>query len=267
VSEENVLSVRAGVTVGFETEFSALGVKVSGVEALATLQAHASLIQSRAYTVTKRIVYTTGPIEDTVIFTTIPLDQYTYTITSHPDPDLIGSKVVISLPREPIEVQVERSKYNANVVTGGPLIDASIFSHTPGNPLSYPGVSDKDALLDDHEGFDLGPQSVGNSGGNSSLAINVASESGLGAGYGVDFDMSVKGTVGVVVAGFSVGFSADKSLQIIHGDESEYSGSVADMNLDTTEYGQNRYSWGLFTYLYPDPVSTQEFEVINYWVE
>ncbi len=267
VSQEDVLTIRASASVGFEAEFSALGVKVSGVEVLATLQAHASLIKSQAYTVTKRIIYTTGPIEDTVIFTTIPLDQYTYTITSHPDPDLIGSKVVISLPREPIEVQVERSKYNANVVSGGPQVDSSVFTHTPGKPSSYPTKSVKDGLLSSYSGLDLGPQSVGNSGGNSSLSINVASESGLGVGYGVDFDLSVKGTVGTVVAGFSVGFSADKSLQIIHGNESEYTGVVSDMDLPTADYGLKRYSWGLFTYLYPDSKSGQEFEVINYWVE
>ena len=266
-SVEDVLSVRASATVGFEAEFSALGVKVTGVEVLATLQAHASLIKSRAYTVTKRIVYTTGPIEDTVVFTTIPLDQYTYEITSHPDPDLIGSKVVISLPREPIEVQVEREKYNANVVTGGPIIDASVFSHTPGVPSSYLTSSDKGALLSSYTGFDLGPQSVGNSGGNSSLSINVATESGVGIGYGVDFDLAVKGTVGTVVAGFSVGFSADKTLQIIHGNESEYTGVVSDMDLPTSDFGQSRYSWGLFTYLYTDPVSSQQYEVVNYWVE
>jgi hypothetical protein len=267
VSEEQVLSVRASATVGFETEFSALGVKVSGVEVLATLQARASAITSSAYTVTKRIVYTTGPIEDTVIFTTIPLDQYTYEVTSHPDPELIGSKVVISLPREPIEVQVERERYNANVVTGGPMIDGLVLGHTPGEPKSYPSVSDKDALLSEFEGLEFGPAAVGNSGGSSELSINVATDSGLGVGYGVDFDLSVKGTIGTVVAGFSVGSSIDKSLQIIHGDESEYTGTVADMNLSTEEYGQNRYSWGIFTYIYQDPVSDQDYEIINYWVE
>jgi hypothetical protein len=267
VTEEDVLSVRASATAGFEAEFSALGVKVSGVEVLATLQARASAIRSSAYRVTKRIVYTTGPIEDTVIFTTIPLDQYTYEITSHPDPELIGSKVVISLPREPIEVQVERERYNANVVTGGPAIDAGVLGHTPGQPKTYPTASDKDALLSEFQGLEFGPAAVGNSGGSSELSINVATDSGLGVGYGVDFDLAVKGTVGVVVAGFGVGFSADKSLQIIHGEESEYAGTVADMNLPTAEFGQNRYSWGIFTYIYDDPVSDQDYEIINYWVE
>lgn len=267
VSEEKVLSVRASASVGFEAEFSALGVKVTGFEMLATLQARASKIQSKAYSVTRRIVYTTGPIEDTVIFTTIPLDQYTYEVTSHPDPELIGSKVVISLPRDPIEIQVERSRYNANVVSGGPIIDARIFTHRLGDPGSYPSSSDKNDLLALYPGFDVGPASVGNSGGNRSLSINVATESGSGTAYGADFDLSVKGTAGTVVAGFSVGTSADKSLQIIHGEESEYTGTVAEMNLSTEAYGRNRYGWGLFTYLFDDPVSGQEYEVIHYWVE
>jgi len=267
LTEEDVFSIRASATVGFEAEFSALGVKVTGFEMLATLQAHASVITSKAYTVTKRIVYTTGPIEDTVIFTTIPLDQYTYEVTSHPDPELIGSKVVISLPREPIELQVERERYNANVVSGGPIIDEAVLGHTPGVPSSYPSSSDKGGLLASFTGFDLGPQSVGNSGGDSSLSINVATEAGTGIGYGVDFDLEVKGTVSTVVLGFSVGFSADKSLQIIHGNESEYTGSVADMDLPTAEFGQERYSWGLFTYIYDDPMTDQQYEIVNYWVE
>ena len=267
VTEEQVYSVRVSATVGFETEFSALGVKVTGFEVLGTLQGRAAKITSSAYTVTKRIVYTTGPVEDTVIFTTIPLDQYTYEITSHPDPELVGSKVVISLPREPIEVQVERERYNANVVSGGPMIDAMVLGHTPGLLSSYPSSADKNDLLSEFDGFEVGPAAVGNSGGNRSLSINVATESGGGTNYGVDFDLNVKGTVGVVVAGFGVGFSSDKTVQIIHGEESEYTGTVSDMDLPTDEFGPNRYSWGLFTYVYDDPVSAQQYEIVNYWVE
>jgi hypothetical protein len=212
-------------------------------------------------------VYTTGPVEDTVIFTTIPLDQYTYEITSHPDPELVGSKVVISLPREPIEVQVERERYNENVITGGPMIDARVLGHTPGLLSSYPSSAEKNDLLSQFDGFEVGPAAVGNSGGNRSLSINVATESGGGTNYGVDFDLNVKGTVGTVVAGFGVGFSSDKTVQIIHGEESEYTGTVSDIDLPTDEFGPNRYSWGLFTYVYDDPVSAQQYEIVNYWVE
>lgn len=267
VTEEQVYSIRASATAGFEAEFSALGVKVTGFEALATLQARAATITSNAYQITKRIVYTTGPIEDTVIFTTIPLDQYTYEITSHPDPELVGSKVVISLPREPIEVQVERERYNANVVTGGPVIDERVLGHTPGVLSSYPGPAERDQLLSEFDGFEFGPAAVGNSGGSSSLSINVATETGEGTNYGADFDFNVKGTVGSVVAGFGVGFSSDRTVQITHGEESEYTGTVADMDIPTAEFGMNRYSWGIFTYVFDDPVSAQQYEIVNYWVE
>ena len=274
VTEETAFSVSASATVGFGTDVitvagvgASVGSTAASLEVVATLKASASAITSKAYTLTKRIVYTTGPIEDTVIFTTVPLDRYTYEVTSHPVPELIGTKVVISLPRAPIEVQVERERYNANVVTGGPMIDAMVLSHAPGVPSSYPSSSDKDELLASFEGFELGPQSVGNSGGNSSLSINVATEAGTGVGYGAEFEYSVTASAGALVTGYTVGGSADKSLQIIHGEESEYTGTVADMDLPTAEFGQERYSWGLFTYIFDDPVSAQQYEIVNYWVE
>ncbi len=265
VQTEETFTVTAGVTVGFESEFSALGVKTASVEALGTLKAFASRIRSSAYTLTRRIVYTTGPLEDTVIFTTIPLDQYTYTIVSHSDPELIGSKVVVSMPRSPVELQVERSYYNANVVSGGPLIDDSVFSHVVGDPSSYPGESTKDSLLSQFSGYDNGTAAVSRTSGDTTLEINIATESGVGAAYGVDFEMEVKGTVGVVVAGFSVGVGRENSLQIVHGTESTYTGSVP--GLPANNIAGNRYEWGLFTYVKDNHRSGQQFEVLNYWVE
>jgi len=264
VQRENTFTVTAGVTVGFETEFSALGAKVGGVELLATLKVHASRIKSSAYTLTKRIEYTTGPIEDTVIFATIPLDQYIYRINSHPDPDFIGTKVVISMPRSPLELQVERSFYNANVIEGGPVIESSVFNHQLGQPSTYPNIDEKNKLLATFNGFESDPASVGQGGGIVNLEINVATETGSGTSYGVEFELAVQATAGVVVAGYSVGVSADKSLQIVHGTESIYSGSVA--NLPARNFANSSYNWGLFTYIKDDHNSGQQFEVLNYWV-
>lgn len=266
VATEETFTVTAGVTVGFETEFSVLGAKTAGIEALATLRASASSITSDAYTLTKRIVYTTGPLEDTVIFTTVPLDQYTYTITSHPnDPELIGSKVVLSMPRSPVEIQVERGFYNDNVLAGGPMIDSSVFTHATGDPDSYPSRSSKDAALGAYDGLELGPVTVGEGGGSTTLEINVAQETGSTIAYGVEFEFAVQATAGVVVAGYSVGASTEKSLQIVHGEESSYEGTVS--NLPSGTFAANGYSWGLYTYVLDDHESGQQFEVINYWVE
>lgn len=264
VAVEDSFTVTAGVTVGFESEFSVLGAKTAGIEVLASVKARASQIKSEAYTLTKRVVYTTGPIEDTVIFTTIPLDQYIYTITSHPDPELINSKIVVSMPRTPVEIQVERSFYNANVVPGGPMIDSTVFTHQAGDPLSYPSETDKDGALDRYEGFEAGPRTVGGSGGAQTLEIVVATETGSTTSYGTEYELSVQATAGVVVAGFSVGLDTERSLQIVHGEESSYTGTVADLPPDS--FAANGYDWGLYTYVLDDHESGQEFEVINYWV-
>jgi hypothetical protein len=263
--EETQFSVSAGVTVGVDAEFNFFGAKVQA-EALQTLKAHASRIRSKAYTVTKTVEDTTGPIEDTVIFTTVPMDQYIYEITSSPEPADIGRKVTISVPREPIQLQVERERYNANVVSGGPVVDSRVLSHTRGVPRSYPTAAEKTALVGS-AGVGKGPVAVGNSSGFKTLSIEVATESTQGFSYGVELEREFKATAGVVVAGFSIGVGADKSLQITHGQATQYTGVVADMNLPTSVFGQNLYSWGLFTYIYKDPVSTQQYEVVNYWVQ
>lgn len=264
VQTEDTFSITASASVGFDARFSVLGTTVGGLNVLTTMETHASIVTSKAYTLTKRIVYTTGPIEDSVIFTTIPYDQYTYTILSHPDPELIGSKVVVSLPRSPVELQVSRDFYNAHIVDGM-RIDDAIFTHTEGDPRSYPTASEKDQVLAGYDGFAIGPQAVGEGGGSETLSINVHRESGSGASWGSSFTLDVTATAGSLVTGFSVGFGLDSSLRISHGEESNYVGSVA--NLPGEAFAQNGYQFGLFTYLYEDPDSGQQIEVVNYWVE
>ncbi len=264
VSTENSFTITASASLGFSTEFSVLGVKVGGLDVLSTLKRHASFARSKSYSLTKRIVYTTGPIEDSVIFTTIPYDQYTYTILSHPDPELMGSKVVVSLPRSPVELQVSRDFYNENIIEGL-QIDSAIFSHSAGDPRSYMSASQKDQLLDKYPGFSIGPQAVGQGGGSETLSINVHNESGSAASFGTGFDLDVLATAGALVTGFSVGFGVEHSLEISHGNDSSYVGSVS--NLPSENFAENSYQFGLFTYLYEDPNSGQQLEVVDYWVE
>jgi hypothetical protein len=221
-------------------------------------------VSSKAYTLTKQIVYTTGPIEDTVIFTAIPHDQYTYTVLSHADPELIGAKIVISLPRSPIELQVTRDYYNAHI-RDGLKIDEAIFTHTAGEPRSYPSASEKDRLLAGYDGFAIGPQAVGQGGGHQTLAINVHAASGGASSWGMDFSLDVKATAGVVVSGFSVGVGRERSLRISHGEESSYVGTVS--NLSEGALATHGYQFGLFTYVHEDRDSGRQFEVVNYWVE
>jgi len=164
-----------------------------------------------------------------------------------------------------VEIQVERGFYNDNVQAGGPMIDASVFTHAAGDPGSYPSRAGKDAALGQYDGLEIGPVTAGEGGGATTLEINVANETGSTTAYGVDFEFAVQATAGVVVGGYSVGASKEKSLQIVHGEESSYEGTVSNLPSDT--FAANGYSWGLYTYVLDDHESDQEFEVINYWVE
>lgn len=262
-SEENSQTITASVSVGFETEFSALGVKVGGFEAIAKFTAAASKVQGTAYTLTQTVEHTTGPIEDGVIFTTVPIDQYTYTIVSHPNPELVGGEVVVSLPREPITVLTSRTFYNDAITPDAFHVEDNVFQHLPGDPGTYPTRGDKATLLSQYEGLESREVDVGEGGGSVTVGVSVFEETSMGASYSWDASLEIKATSGALVTGASVGYGEGKTISISAGSETSYAGTVA--NLDAESFAANGYSFGLFSYVFDDP-SGQQFEVLNYWV-
>lgn len=262
-STEDSQTITASASVGFALEFSALGVKVGGLEVIATLSEEATDIQGSAYTLTKRVEHTTGPIEDGVLFTTIPIDQYTYTIVSHPNPELVGGEVVVSMPREPITVLTRREFYNEAILPDAFHVDEQVFQHVAGDPGSYPNRGDRSALLSQYEGIQSREVDVGEGGGNVSVGVSVYEETSMGSSYSWNASLDVKATGGVVVTGFSIGYGEGKTITLSSGSETSYNGTVA--NLDEENFTANPYSFGLFSYVYSDP-GGQQFEVLNYWV-
>ncbi|MEO0603379.1 MAG: hypothetical protein AAF211_18210, partial [Myxococcota bacterium] len=252
----------AGVTVGFSQSFSVFGVEVGGVEVLSSVETSVGRTLGETYALTKRVVHTTGPLEDSVLFTTIPMDQYTYTITSHPNPELIGGEIVVSTPRTPIEALVTRELYNTSILEPELAIDERVFSHVEGDPRSYPTTADRDALLGRFEGLQSPEVDVGQGGGNSVVEISVFEEQSVGSSYGVSYSLDLKATAGSVVAGASVGWSAGNTVSYASGEESLYQGKVA--NLDAQSFIDDGYAYGMFTYIYD--VGGRQFEVLDYWV-
>jgi hypothetical protein len=269
---------------GWEQAVPVEGTKAAGLEVTGTVNRHISFTGSKSYALTRTVSYSNSSNEDSVIFTSIPYDLYTYTILSAPpDPDspdlpstLIGSKIFISLPRTAVTLQLPRADYNAKVVHGGPKIDSSVFTHTAGDPRSYPNATQKDALLAKYGGSNLllGRWGFGNGPADASfgnglaktLGINFAQETGGAVAVGIKYELEVKATTATVIFGFTVGVASESSLQILHGTATDYSGTVGNMDTDWYNSG-HQYSWGLFTYPMDDHASGQEFEVINYWVE
>ncbi|MEL6347370.1 MAG: FG-GAP-like repeat-containing protein [Myxococcota bacterium] len=119
----------------------------SKAEVTARMLATLGTSWSSSYRVTKTVTYTTAPLTDEVIFTSIPYDVYTYTIVSHPEADLIGSDLVVALPREITTYKVPLEHYERNAVAGAPDLRDAIITHTAGDPFSYPTEAEKDALV------------------------------------------------------------------------------------------------------------------------
>jgi hypothetical protein len=263
VAAELTVTVKAGIHAGVESE-AKLPI-VGGVSASLkeSVTVTASLSAGAAYTVEKSRTFTTGSLEDGVVFTTIPYDRYTYTILSHPDPDLVGGTVIVSLPREPIILKVDRNFYNANIVESSITVDEQVFDHIPGVLDSYPGVGRKNELLRGFGGLENGPISVGQGGGSSGLEIAVSTEVSLGGSLGIEYEKEVEVTAGPAMVGYTVGYGVEASLSVTSGSQTTYSVEVGD--LDGDNFAANQYSYGIFTYT--QELAGQEFEVINFWVE
>lgn len=263
VDAELTVTVKAGVHVGVESE-AKLPI-VGGVSASLkqSVTATASISAGTAYTVEKSRTFTSGPFEDGVVFTTIPYDRYTYTILSHPDPELVGGTVVVSLPREPIILKVEREFYNASITEAAFPIDDRVFQHAIGDVDSYPSVATKNEILRRAGGLENGPISVGQGAGSSGLEIAVSTEVSRGGSLGLEYEQEVEVTAGPVMAGYTVGYGTEASLTVTSGTQTTYSVEVGDLSADA--FADNQYSYGIFTYV--QELDGQEFEVINFWVE
>ena len=185
----------------------------------------------------------------------------------HPDPELVGNKLVVSMPREPITLIAQKEFYNATVTDQNIKIDSRVFEHSAGNVVSYPNKSKKDQILRDAgllaPLYQNGPKSVGQGSGETELSLTVSDEIRVGGSLGIEYETSVDVTSGPALGGFSVGTGVEASFGITSGRSTSYVGRVG--SIDATNFGQNQYSFGMFTYT--QEVGGQEFEVINYWIE
>ncbi len=253
-----------GVSVGYEAEFSALGVKVGSAEAILNTRNEGRFYGGSAYTLTTQVIRETGVLEDSVIFSTLPLDVYTYRIRSHPNPELIGGEIQVRLPRTPITIMATREFYNANIAGDGLPIDESVFGHTEGDPLSYPTVGERDQLLRRYAGLVSDQADVGEGSGFTQVVISEFTEAIDGREYSFEATLDLKATKGGVVGGYSMGGGAGFDLSTRKGEETIYQGTVA--NLEASRFPQDAYSFGLFSYIVDDSSNPEPFEVLNYWV-
>lgn len=286
---DGTVTVRASAWVGGEAKIFGIGASVRE-----RITASASFSAGLSYQLEQTVEYTTGPREDTVICTVLPIDQYTYDVVSHPDPNQVGKTVTINMPRTPITIQVEREFFNASTPAGSFKVGKNVFLHTPGNVDSYPTEADAEALIDtgglghlgplgelvDAAGAALGPiaehllgrglktdrvASVGANGGETSLELKFTESTDYRAGAEVDYELEAETTAGFIIGG-SIGGSLEAGLSWGSSNTTTYRGTVGEIAPE--DFAGNGYSYGLFTYIYNyGDRGKPQFEVINYWVE
>jgi hypothetical protein len=280
---DSTITVSAGVTLGASVEFLGAGVEVTG-----SITRAASFSAAQSYELERSIVFTTGPLEDAVVFSTLPVDQYTYTVQSHPIAALVGEQVVVNVPRTPITLIAERSFYNRTVSEGSVKVDESVFRHTIGDPRSYPTRAEKDALIEPVGECCLGPleehldeefagkllgggfasdlATVGQGGSDTAVTLRFAQTNEYRAGREIAYALEMNVTGGGVLVGGSVGGSESTGIGWGNTSATTYSGTVGSLSADA--FAAGRYSFGIFTYVHgAGDYGRPQFEVVHYWVE
>lgn len=262
-ASSRTVTATASATVGFK--FDGGAITQSEFEATLTMRASASRSTSESYELSVTRSYTTGALEDAVVFTTLPMDRYTYRVLQHPDPALEGREIIVDLPRSPVTLIAERTFYNDAVSDPSARVGADIMTHTTGNHRSYKGLGEKNQLLAQTGGLDSPIATVGPGGQTTTTGIAVGNAISSGDSLEIGWEFQVMATTGGAVTGYSVGASTESTLSVTSGEETFY--EVVVGNVDPANFAANFYSYGMFTYVHRDPVSGREFQVLDFWVQ
>jgi len=258
------------------------------------VSASATNTKSQSYELSKSQTFSAGPGEDGVIFTSIPVDRYTY-ILVHNNTVGVGKEgdlIEIRLPRSPDIRIVERDYYNASITDDSEPIDERVFQHTAGDIGSYPTEEQKDTILERERsklddartsryitaseilyppqfdlnsalrGLEVGPVLAGQGGGATEVSLEYSETEGTSQELTVGFSFEATMLFGAGIK-WEIGIELGRTLSISHGDSTLYSGSVD--SIDEAFYADNVYGFGLFSYL--QNLGDQEIEVVNFWVE
>jgi hypothetical protein len=156
---EREIKVKAGFTVGYEWEAQSGGgigvvgtVKLMGFAAKLELSEELAFTRSESYEVSRSVSFETGPMEDSVVFASIPYDFYTYeviarTYVTTADPGDVRELQRLGLPRTPIIRMAEVGYYNAHTTATAVKIDDAVLQHAVGRLDSYPTPGQRDQIL------------------------------------------------------------------------------------------------------------------------
>lgn len=272
-SDSTSVGFSIGASLDFEQDLSVFGVKIGSVKASVAFTNNTNWEWNTSYTVSQSVQYNCVGGEDKVVFTSVPMDTYSYEVLYSTDPsDKVGGILKINIPRKFDTYMTTREFYNEN---NGALadIDSTVVAHTIGDPSTYPTKAQKDALLGTYGGYQTdSAKSVAQGSNNATtgiIGLDITVESGKEETVSCDFDVTASAGAGVggwtamVSAGFNTGFSYTTSTTA----GSQFGGTVG--YLPTAYYNDSKYKYssGLFIYPYNDTRSLRKYWVVDYWIE
>ena len=265
-SAEQQVGITSGFSIGYKSPDDALGVPIPSVGWKASFDTAIDSITSQTRDVTTTFSFTSGN-QDAVVFSVIPMDVYWYANETSPNEPWLSFNV----PRKPIVTSQSVSFYNTNNVANQD-IDAAIFTHTTGEPNTYPDVSAKNMLCleDQTTGCDFDSVNVASvsqagagSGGGGGIEINTTNTNGTGLAQNINVNVERSASYGGFEVTSSIGYHMGYSSTISTSETTSFSAFVTGL----PDFTNGSYNYGMFVYKDRLPGTNNDFLVLNYWTE
>ena len=207
--------------------------------------------------------------DNKVGLTMTPVWLYTYECIDSNDPDNIGTTLVCGAPSYPRDLELSVTDYMLLRGDRDDIPDvSSIFTHTPGNPLTY--LSNPDLVKSEGDiiwsNNDKNKFSTTGSDGTSSFSIEVSTENSTTTTNTFNMEMSLVAFAGVmnttVKAGVGFGYSHDWSSSYSTGYGTTVTGTVP---LPKSWGDVPIFDWNMYRHVVE--IGGQKFPVVNYIVK
>ncbi len=294
--------IHAGIEVGVDIdESSGLLVNMKDFEfrEALTVEAEATFTQEWSHDTTFTVEYGQGIGSDGVVFSTVPYDQYGYTIVSDLDRSRVGQTFYINVPQKPQVLFVDRDFFNHVANANSFQITSDLLRDKPYDMTSYPKCTDfPTAPTSSTSPMDLGngiqvystiqpmgempeasqpspgypPQwSGGNTAGSyTTETLDEGQSTSQTWGGSLTVDLAAEVQIGVVVLGANAGFSigGDQTTSFEQGVSfSGTAGSILDDYVSQYEYDFRLFGYKQTLSTSPGGDAFQSFFVVNYGVD
>lgn len=261
-STGNGVNFTAGISVGFEQEFSFL-VKLGGIEFETEIETNMTWMWTNSKSITKGINYT-ATTEDMVVTVVVPVDVYYYKAHKIKNGVKVETTVVsVEVPYEPIDKMMGLEDYNNAVkdMKNAPYVPDEVLNHTAGDPRTY--LTKMSPI-----------KNFSNIKGQETVDSGIKTSTGIGLGFATqtigmeetkeknyDVELNAKVTAKVNAGGATIGGSLgsgySRSLGWSATNAKEFSGTVVSV---PKEYSQYSFEWTLLTYTYQLPKNGEKVD-------